>query len=407
MKQIFVKKGNLYWVIAFALFAATGCQKNIEQPVSNSTDATSQSNAANERRLKGNFQQVNIVSNDARMNPMTIDPTLVNAWGLAFDSSGSAFVNSSLFNECVTYNVATGTYVKPPIPFNTLFCWCDQAFWDFPTGIALFNKSNVPIGSNDFVLPNGRSATGIIVGEYGLIMETGGFLVRDPFNGNFNSPLNYAGVTIADDGAPFIYAANFGAKTIDVFDGNWHQVNNKPFKDPLIPSDYAPFNIQNINNNLFVMYAKPAPGGALNVQAGSGSGFVDVFKPDGTLLTSFAQGGVLNAPWGCAMAPASWTKMHWDGDSSYNDNGTKKHFNKVQSVILIANHGDGYINAFNQDGQFLGRLRSAKNTAISIDGLRALSFAPATATTIDPNLLFFTAGPNGGQHGLFGYLAAQ
>jgi len=33
-----------------------------------------------------------------------------------------------------------------------------------------------------------------------------------------------------------------------------------------------------------------------------------------------------------------------------------------------------------------------------------LSFPPSTATTIDPNRLYFTAGPNDEDDGLFGYL---
>jgi hypothetical protein len=60
MKKIFVKTGNLYWVIVYALLAATGCQKNIEKATTNPSNATYKSNIANERTLKVDFQQVNI-----------------------------------------------------------------------------------------------------------------------------------------------------------------------------------------------------------------------------------------------------------------------------------------------------------------------------------------------------------
>jgi uncharacterized protein (TIGR03118 family) len=394
MKKIFVKATNLYWVVLCTLLVAAGCQKNIETPITNASDASSQSNAANERGMKGNFQQVNVVADIAYFNPMVISPDLNNSWGLAFDPSGSAFVVQRF--GCLVYNVLAPT-AYPPFIYISPYPDIPEAHGS-PTGIVLN-------GSNDFVLPNGLPALSIFVGADGYIyggpFQMQGITYAVPILDNSSTAV-YTGVTIADDGGSFLYAANFKAKRIDVYDGNWQPVNDKPFKDPSIPPDYAPFNIQNINNNLFVMYAKTVSGNA-DLQVGAGLGYVDIFKPDGTLLTSFAKGGVLNAPWGCAIAPASWTNKQWDGNASnYND---AKH--SAKSVILIANHGDGHINAFNQDGQFLGSLRSGKKEAITIEDLWALSFAPATATTIDPNWLFFTAGPGGGTFGLFGYLQSQ
>jgi hypothetical protein len=55
------------------------------------------------------------------------------------------------------------------------------------------------------------------------------------------------------------------------------------------------------------------------------------------------------------------------------------------------------------NGEFLGQLRAHGKT-ISIDGLWALSFAPTTATAVDPDRLYFTAGPDDEKEGLFGYL---
>jgi uncharacterized protein (TIGR03118 family) len=405
MKKIFVKTVNLYFVILLALLAATGCQKNIEQPVTNSTDATSQSNAANERRLKGNFQQVNFSSDAAsiaQFNPLrgSVDgQNIANAWGFAFVDP----VAPGLPRVVV---VANGPGLGNPFnvtnPDEVIPCftipWLGTPFHGGkPTGLAM---------TTDFVSPYANPVNTIFVGEDGFISggtPYGVFIAVDN-----SSTAVYTGVAVANDGAPFMYAANVKTKTIDVFDGNFQQVYNKPFKDPSIPPDYTPFNIQNINNNLFVMYAKTIPG-STDIQNGQGLGYIDIFRPDGTLLTSFAKGGVLNAPWGCTMAPASWTNIKWDGDSSATNNGPKNHIKNVQSVMLIGNSGDGYINAFNQDGQFLGRLRSGKK-AITIDGLKGISFAPAAitrATTVSPDWLFFAAGPDHGQHGLFGYLQPQ
>ncbi|HEY1872737.1 MAG TPA: TIGR03118 family protein, partial [Chitinophagaceae bacterium] len=379
MKKVFVKTGNLYWVIACLLLVATGCQKNIEKPATLPTDANAQSAG----RLKIDFQQVNIVSDTSEFNPMRIDPNLINAWGIAFAPSpiGPPWVNANGTGLSNIFNVSTGADLIPPVaipsPGNPMGGGA-------PTGI-VFN------GSSGFRLPNGKPARFIFDTEDGFIAGWNGGTVAITAKDNSATAI-YKGLAIAADGTDsFIYAVNFKAKRIDVYDTSWTQVNNKSFNDPSVPSDYSPFNIQNINNNLVVTFAKTVPG-SRDEAHGPSLGFVDIFRSDGTLLTNLAKRGVLNAPWGIAMAPASWANMQWDGDASDDDNGTKNHSNEVTSVFLIGNFGDGRINAFNQDGQFLGRLRSGKK-AIVIDGLWALSFAPATATAINPNWLFFTAGP--------------
>ena len=64
---------------------------------------------------------------------------------------------------------------------------------------------------------------------------------------------------------------------------------------------------------------------------------------------------------------------------------------------------DGRINVFTLDGRFQGQMRTHSHTLV-IDGLWALSFAPATATTLNPNWLYFTAGPKDETDGEFGYI---
>ena len=69
---------------------------------------------------------------------------------------------------------------------------------------------------------------------------------------------------------------------------------------------------------------------------------------------------------------------------------------------MIGNFGDGHINAFTTQGEFLGQLRMHGNPIV-IDGLWALLFPPSTSP-INKNKLFFTAGPNNEMDGLFGYI---
>jgi hypothetical protein len=54
----------------------------------------------------------------------------------------------------------------------------------------------------------------------------------------------------------------------------------------------------------------------------------------------------------------------------------------------------------------LGPLRS-HGKPIVIDGLWGLSFAPTTAASINPDWLFFAAGPEDETDGLFGYITPQ
>jgi uncharacterized protein (TIGR03118 family) len=114
-------------------------------------------------------------------------------------------------------------------------------------------------------------------------------------------------------------------------------------------------------------------------ETGPGLGYVDIFNPDGSLVKRFVSKGQLNAPWGVAMAPASFL-----GSS--------------EPAILIGNFGDGSINAYNMDGGYLGQLRSHGNPIV-IEGLWAITFAPGRT-----DRLYFAAGPDDEEEGLFGYI---
>ena len=96
---------------------------------------------------------------------------------------------------------------------------------------------------------------------------------------------------------------------------------------------------------------------------------------------------------------------HAGNESSTTNSSGYAHYDPKEAVILVGNFGDGRINVFSLDGQYLGQLQSHKNPII-IEGLWALSFPPATAN-IDPARLYFTAGPDNENDGVFGYLKKQ
>jgi len=395
--KIRLRPTHLLLLITAALALSTSCRK--ENRHDNNNDLA-------------NFGQVILVANKASYNPVLVDSTLQNAWGLTFSSNGIAWVNSQAGGVSELYTgegarVRAGVHIPSPT----------DSVGGQPTGVVFS-------ANKGFRLPNNQGSNFLFAGTDGVLSGWNGAAGNNAFRLKNNSATSvYTGLTLAANGsANFIYAANFKTGRIDVWDTTFTLVHMS-FRDPGMPMGYAPFNIQAIGSWLFVAYAKVGPDGD-EVHA-PGAGFVSIFNTDGSFVKRFASGGTLNAPWGVVQAPAGWVTdstldRHNDrifddhgnggGDNSGhgNNNGDddKGHVDNDQPTILVGNFGDGRINVFSLDGKFLGQLRSHDHTIV-IDGLWALSFAPSTATTIDPNRLYFTAGPADETDGVFGYLIRQ
>jgi uncharacterized protein (TIGR03118 family) len=182
----------------------------------------------------------------------------------------------------------------------------------------------------------------------------------------------------------FLYASNFRFGTIEVFDSSFNLV--KTFADPSVPAGFAPFGIHNIGGRLFVTFAKQKPDKHDDL-AGPGNGFVDVFNPNGDLIQRLVSEGRLNSPWAVTLAPATFGAFGGD--------------------ILVGNFGDGHINAYDRStGHFEGRLLNTTGQPLTISGLWGLRF-PAGSLNAVPGALYFTAGINDEQDGLFGDLAPR
>lgn len=333
-------------------------------------DSCKKNSVLNGDAIKNNFSQVNLVASASSFAGARVDPNLVNGWGIAMSPTGIIWVSSEDAGKIVVYDKA-GVEKLPAVSIPT----ATAASGGSPTG-QVFN------GSSDFVLPNGSPARFIFAGTDGVISGwSSGTAALKAVDRSSTSA--YLGLAMASSGGNnYLYAADFRSGAIDVFDKNFALVSMS-FIDPELPGGYAPFNIQNVGGLLYVMYAK-VDAETHEEEKGAGLGYVDVFDTDGSFLRRFASGGALNAPWGIAMTPAS-----------YLDN--------VGAAILIGNFGDGRINAYDMSGNYIGYLKS-NGQPVEIDGLWGISFAPATATTIDPNWLFFAAGPNDEAQGLFGYI---
>jgi len=200
-----------------------------------------------------------------------------------------------------------------------------------------------------------------------------------------NKPNVFKGAAIATfKHNPFLYVANFTGGTINVFNSSFN-LTHVPgrFVDPNLPAGYSPFNVQTLNGQLYVEYARHIKG-RIDPGIGAGTGLVDVFSSDGKFVKRFAAGGKLNAPWGIAQAPST--------------------FGAFSNDILVGNFGDGKINAFNATtGKFDGTLANASKQAIAIDGLWGIEFGNGKGGT-SPSALYFAAGIEGYNGGLYGRL---
>jgi uncharacterized protein (TIGR03118 family) len=268
-----------------------------------------------------------------------------------------------------------------------------------PTGI-VFNSTT------GFVIPStGQASRFIFAGEDGILSAwssgNNALVVADR---SADSAV-YKGLALAQDGAGwFLYAANFRGMGVDVFDDHFKRDTTRRFSDPGIPAGYGPFNIQAINGYLYVSYAKLKGPDNMDDESGPGNGYVDIFRPDGHMVRRLASRGALNSPWGLAALPASGN----DGDDD---------------IILVGNFGDGRVNMFHGDGKYAGQLTDSTGKAVTVPGLWALEFGTPLVSvfndsthhgrgsakdsvdidTLTTQRLYFTAGPNDENDGLFGY----
>jgi uncharacterized protein (TIGR03118 family) len=195
---------------------------------------------------------------------------------------------------------------------------------------------------------------------------------------------SYKGSAISKIGDnAYLYAADFAGGQIDVIKGNAGAPDLAgSFTDPTIPSGFAPFNIQNLGDTLYVTYAKVGPDG--DDEAGSGNGFVDAFDLQGNFIARVGSNGALNSPWGLALAPTSFREFAGD--------------------LLVGNFGDGHISVFDTSTDaFIGQLLSGEGNPLAIDGLWGL-IAGNDGGAGSSQAIYFSAGPGDESHGLFGVL---
>jgi uncharacterized protein (TIGR03118 family) len=339
--------------------------------------ATTLFSALNTAALAQGYTQTNLVSDIPGLAAFT-DPNLINPWGIALGPTSPFWVSDNGTGFLTLYNTAG----KPQSLVVSIPPPAGSSATSTPTG-QVFN------GTQDFQVAPGKPGIFIACTEDGTISAWNPGVdlhtaVLKVDNSHFKAV--YKGLTLANNGsANFLYVVNFHSGKIEVFDTNYAEVHlqGDSFKDPHIPGNYSPFNVQNIGGKLYVTFARRQNNKHDEVD-GTGLGFVDVFTPDGVLTQRLESGWWFNAPWGVAQAPAD--------------------FGVFSNALLVGNFGSGWIAAFNPTtGAFLGLMLDSKGAPIFIDGLWALTFGNGAAGGAK-NKLYFTAGLNGEQDGLFGSL---
>ena len=352
-----------------------------------------------DRDNEANRYQVNKLVSDIKGEAPNFDPVSQNAWGVAFSPAASPFWVSDNATGCSTLYNGDGTIVplqvKIPLPGNVIPSSACQHVDPkkppaqtpaAPTGM-VWNATTNP-NTAFFVPGTTMPASFIWATEDGTISAWTGNLTPNPNSARLavdnpnptNGPV-YKGLVFGTNAnGVFLFAANFRGGTVDVFDHNYKLVTTAGgFVDDKIPAGYAPFGIENIDGDLFVSYALQNTARHDDV-AGPGHGFVDVFDTDGHLLRRFASRGPLNSPWG--MTRASFA------------------FGRFSGLILVGNFGNGKINVFSSQGDFIDELDLANGKPLVIDGLWKLTLGGGAKSSSDT--LYFTAGPNGETDGLFG-----
>ncbi len=357
------------------------------------------------------YTQTNLVSNEAGVAPVT-DPQLINPWGISRGSGSPWWISDNVTGLSTLYNGAGAKQslivtIPPADPNNK------KTPTGTPTG-TIFNGSQT-----DFLLAPAKPALflfstndGTITGWNPVVAATIAVTVVKTIDGS-----GYTGLTSAFiNGKPFLYAANFNKGRVDVYDNAFRPVrltversdrnadddenrsSENSFVDENLPRGYVPFNVQAIGNDIVVTYALHEEGARFETD-GPGLGFVDIYSSTGRLLRRLEHGDWLNAPWGVALAPLDFGRFSHD-----------------LLIGQFAGGGDtqssGFIAAYDlAAGKFDGLLQDASGKPLAINGVWALSPGNVSPNNNDAagapaTQVYFTAGPNHGSGGLFGYLTA-
>ncbi|HET7890599.1 MAG TPA: TIGR03118 family protein [Candidatus Sulfotelmatobacter sp.] len=322
------------------------------------------------------YTQTNLSSDTAGTATLT-SPDLINPWGIAFVPGNPFWIADNNNGKTTLYDKTgnlLGNFTIPP-PHGSSAA-------STPTGVVANTQDGFKVAgiSSQFIF---ATEDGTISGWYPTL-PTAVLAVDNSTHG-----VVYKGLAlVSNNGTNTLLAANFNSGTVEAFDTNFNPVTLAgSFADPTLPSGFAPFGIHVIGaNQVLITYAQQDTAKHDPIHA-AGAGYVTLFDTQGNFVRRVASQGNLNSPWGATIAPST--------------------FGMFQRALLIGNFGDGTINAFDlNSGNLLGQLQDAHGNVITNASLWELLF-DARGQTGNPNTLYFTAGLNNEQHGLFGAITAN
>ena len=323
------------------------------------------------------FQVTNLLSDIPDVGSAPTDSDLLNPWGIVPNPTGFWWVSDNHTGKSTLYDLAG---IKQSLIV-------DIPQWDGspggnPDGI-VFNSTT------DFQIVTGKPGIFLFSTEDGTIQAWNPQVARNSTEIMYNGwpDAGFKGMTLGvAGGANYIYAANFHAGTVDVFDAQYHphSFGASAFTDNTIPAGYAPFNVFNVNGNIVVSYALQDDEKGDDVP-GLGHGYLRVYDSQGHLLQRLPHVFQLNSPWGMVVAPNDW--------------GT------FSGKLLVGQFGSGAIAAFDlAKNTFVGVLQDTDGLPIRINGLWGLSYGNGGQAG-PTDTLFFTAGYFDEAHGMFGSIA--
>ena len=315
--------------------------------------------------------EVSPLLSDGAVPAPNLNRHLVNPWGLASSPTGPFWIASEGTGTSQIVR-ADGSAFLPDVLVPG-----DRS--GHPTGLVFNGDGGFDVQSNGqsasslflFVTLDGR-----ILG-WNPAVDAGAAIVAAD---HAQAGAVYTGAAIAEShGQRRLYVANFAMGRVDVFDPRFAPVAS--FSTRGVPPGYAPFGIANVDGELFVTFALRDPMTGEDVP-GPGNGYVFRLAPDGSSFRLFLARGELNAPWGLVVAPGG--------------------FGQFSNKLLVGNFGDGRILAYGRNNaHFFGPMEDEEGNPIVIEGIWGLLFGNGGAGG-DPKDLYFTAGIDDEEHGLFG-----
>jgi uncharacterized protein (TIGR03118 family) len=343
------------------------------------------------------YKQTNLVSDTQGMAPV-IDPNLVNPWGICIIPGDPFWIadNASPTGVTSLYNTAgaiQGAFtIAPPAGSSNPAT---------PTG-CVGNASggfNLSGSTSLFIFDTEDGTISGWTGGTSSILAVDNSVKPTPATGAV-----YKGLAlVTNSSGRFLLAANFRSGQVEIYDTTFKAtqvLGPGAFNDPSLPAvpagsgspGYAAFGVHVITvsstSMVAVTYAlQDMPmHDPLKI---AGSGFVDVFSTDGTMLRRVTADSHLNAPWGVVVPPAGF------GGSLAGD-------------LLVGNFGDGAINAYNfSTGAFVDQMKDSNGAPILNASLWDMVFGAGGAQSGDPNTMYITAGLANEMHGLFAGITAN